>query len=94
MKAAELKPAHVGFAVADGVATITLDRPERKNPLTFDSYAELRDLFRGLVQVEDVKAVVITGAGGRGASLSDFADKIGANPASLVQVLLRASARW
>ena len=52
MKAAELKPAHVGFAVADGVATVTLDRPERKNPLTFDSYAELRDLFRELVQVE------------------------------------------
>jgi enoyl-CoA hydratase/carnithine racemase len=45
------------------VATITLDRPERKNPLTFDSYAELRDLFRGLVYAEDVKAIVVTGAG-------------------------------
>ena len=45
------------------VATITLDRPERKNPLTFDSYAELRDLFRGLVYANDVKAIVITGAG-------------------------------
>ena len=45
------------------VATITLDRPERKNPLTFESYAELRDLFRGLVYADDVKSVVITGAG-------------------------------
>jgi enoyl-CoA hydratase/carnithine racemase len=47
----------------DGVASITLDRPERKNPLTFDSYAELRDLFRAMATAPDVKAVVITGAG-------------------------------
>ncbi|SUV96130.1 enoyl-CoA hydratase [Bordetella trematum] len=46
------------------VATITLNRPERKNPLTFDSYAELRDLFRGLVYATDIKTVVVTGAGG------------------------------
>jgi len=46
----------------DGVATITLNRPERKNPLTFASYAELRDLFRGLVYAADVDAVVIAGA--------------------------------
>ena len=45
------------------VATITLDRPERKNPLTFDSYAELRDLFRDLGYANDVKAIVVTGAG-------------------------------
>jgi enoyl-CoA hydratase/carnithine racemase len=77
MKAAELRPTQVGFAVADGVATITLDRPERKNPLTFDSYAELRDLFRDLVQVEDVKAVVITGAGGNFCSGGDVHDIIG-----------------
>ena len=52
-------------ASADGrVATITLDRPERKNPLSFDSYAELRDLFRALVYASDVRAVVVTGAGG------------------------------
>ena len=51
-------------ASTDGrVATITLDRPEKKNPLTFDSYAELRDLFRGLAAAEDVRAVVLTGAG-------------------------------
>ncbi|RZA13136.1 MAG: enoyl-CoA hydratase, partial [Lysobacteraceae bacterium] len=42
------------FAAADGVATITLNRPERKNPLTFDSYAELRELFRAMAYAEDV----------------------------------------
>ena len=47
-----------------GVGTITLNRPERKNPLTFESYAELRDLFRSLVYATDVDAVVIRGAGG------------------------------
>src|SRR5262249_59508717 len=50
---------------ADGkIGTITLNRPERKNPLTFGSYAELRDLFRALVYATDIKAVVVTGAGG------------------------------
>ncbi len=63
---------------ADGkVATLTLDRPERKNPLTFDSYAELRDLFRGLVHASDVKAVVVTGAGGNFSSGGDVHDIIG-----------------
>ena len=57
---------------ADGrVATITLDRPEKKNPLTFDSYVELRDLFRGLAAAEDVRAVVLTGAGGNFCSGGD-----------------------
>ncbi|HTI48143.1 MAG TPA: enoyl-CoA hydratase family protein [Casimicrobiaceae bacterium] len=64
-------------ASADGkVATLTLDRPERKNPLTFDSYAELRDLFRALVDATDVKAVVITGAGGNFSSGGDVHDII------------------
>src|SRR3979490_3440636 len=49
--------------VQDGVAGITLDRPARKNPLTFDSYAELRDLFRAMALAGDVKAGVCTGAG-------------------------------
>jgi enoyl-CoA hydratase/carnithine racemase len=51
---------HFGWACgADGrVATITLDRPEKKNPLTFDSYAELRDLFRGLAHASNVRVVV------------------------------------
>lgn len=59
------------------VATITLNRPERKNPLTFDSYAELRDLFRSLVYATDVKAVVVTGAGANFCSGGDVHEIIG-----------------
>jgi enoyl-CoA hydratase/carnithine racemase len=77
MKAAEIKTVHVGWQVAGHVATITLDRPERKNPLTFASYAELRDLFRRLDAVEDVKAVVLTGAGGNFCSGGDVHEIIG-----------------
>ena len=65
-------------ASADGkIATITLDRPERKNPLTFESYAELRDLFRGLVYASDIKTVVIQGAGGNFCSGGDVHEIIG-----------------
>jgi len=65
-------------AEGDGkVATITLNRPERKNPLTFESYAELRDLFRGLVYATDVKAIVLTGAGGNFSSGGDVHEIIG-----------------
>ena len=53
------------------VATIRLNRPERKNPLTFESYAELRDLFRDLVYASDVRAVVLTGEGGNFCSGGD-----------------------
>lgn len=53
------------------VGVITLNRPERKNPLTFESYAELRDLFRALAYVEEVKAIVIEGAGGNFCSGGD-----------------------
>jgi len=69
---------HFRFAAsADGkVATVTLDRPEKKNPLTFASYAELRDLFRALVHASDVKAVVVTGAGGNFCSGGDVHDII------------------
>jgi enoyl-CoA hydratase/carnithine racemase len=77
MKAADIRTVHVGWQVAGGVATITLDRPERKNPLTFASYAELRDLFRGLDAVDDVKAVVLTGAGGNFCSGGDVHEIIG-----------------
>lgn len=59
------------------VATITLNRPERKNPLTFDSYAELRDLFRGLVYATDVTTVIITGAGNNFCSGGDVHEIIG-----------------
>ena len=66
-----MTPKHFGWAVADRVATIMLDRPEKKNPLTFDSYAELRDLFRALAHADDVRTVVIHGAGGNFCSGGD-----------------------
>jgi enoyl-CoA hydratase/carnithine racemase len=68
---------HFQFSVHEGVATLTLDRPERKNPLTFDSYAELRELFRALAHADDVKAVVLSGAGGNFCSGGDVHDIIG-----------------
>ncbi|HSE77881.1 MAG TPA: enoyl-CoA hydratase family protein [Alphaproteobacteria bacterium] len=71
------KPKHFGWSVAERVATITLDRAERKNPITFESYAELRDLFRDLNYVADVRAVVIAGAGGNFSSGGDVHDIIG-----------------
>lgn len=68
---------HFLYEAVDGVATITLNRPERKNPLTFDSYAELRDLFRALAYADDVKAVVLAGAGGNFCSGGDVHEIIG-----------------
>lgn len=68
---------HFLWEVEGQVATITLNRPDRKNPLTFDSYAELRDLFRELVYADDVDAVVIRGAGGNFCSGGDVHDIIG-----------------
>jgi enoyl-CoA hydratase/carnithine racemase len=59
------------------VALITLNRPERKNPLTFESYAELRDLFRALVYATDIKAIVLTGSGGNFCSGGDVHEIIG-----------------
>ncbi len=70
-------PAHFGWDYADGVATMTLNRPERKNPLTFESYAELRDTFRALGYAKDVKVVVIAGAGGNFSSGGDVHEIIG-----------------
>lgn len=61
----------------DGVAIVTLNRPEKKNPLTFDSYAELRDTFRALDNNRDVKAVVVTGAGENFCSGGDVHEIIG-----------------
>jgi enoyl-CoA hydratase/carnithine racemase len=77
MSATKFIATHFGWAFADGVATITLNRPERKNPLTFESYAELRDLFRALVGWRDVKAVVVSGAGGNFSSGGDVFEIIG-----------------
>jgi enoyl-CoA hydratase/carnithine racemase len=68
---------HFLFSVERGVATLTLNRPERKNPLTFDSYAELRDLFRALAYADDVQAIVIAGAGENFCSGGDVHDIIG-----------------
>lgn len=70
---AERSFTHFRFETSeDGrVATITLDRPSRKNPLTFESYAELRDLFRDLPYATDIRAVVLTGAGGNFCSGGD-----------------------
>jgi enoyl-CoA hydratase/carnithine racemase len=70
-------PKHFALSVSDGVATVMLNRPERKNPLTFDSYAELRDWFLGLQRATDVKAVVVTGAGGNFCSGGDVHEIIG-----------------
>ena len=76
-KAADYKATHFLWEVAGKVATITLNRPERKNPLTFESYAELRDLFRNLAHADDVKTVVIAGAGGNFCSGGDVHEIIG-----------------
>ena len=70
-------PQHFLWALDGKVATITLNRPERKNPLTFESYAELRDTFRNLTYSDDVKVVVITGAGGNFCSGGDVHEIIG-----------------
>ncbi|NML85247.1 enoyl-CoA hydratase family protein [Polaromonas sp.] len=68
---------HFAYAFDSGVATLTLNRPDRKNPLTFDSYAELRDLFRALNYATDVKVVMLTGAGGNFCSGGDVHEIIG-----------------
>jgi enoyl-CoA hydratase/carnithine racemase len=72
-----LEPSHFRWAFDAGVGTITLDRPERKNPLTFDSYAELRDLFRALASTPEVRVVVLAGAGGNFCSGGDVHEIIG-----------------
>ncbi|MGC1495755.1 MAG: enoyl-CoA hydratase family protein [Sulfitobacter sp.] len=68
---------HFKCEIADGIATVALDRPDRKNPLTFDSYAELRDWFRDLVYADDVKAVIFASNGGNFSSGGDVHDIIG-----------------
>ena len=68
---------HFAWSVDAGVAGITLSRPERKNPLTFDSYAELRDLFGALKHADDVHAIVLSGAGDNFCSGGDVHEIIG-----------------
>jgi enoyl-CoA hydratase/carnithine racemase len=70
-------PQHFRWDFDGAVATVTLNRPERKNPLTFESYAELRDTFRTLVYSPQVKAVVVAGAGGNFSSGGDVHEIIG-----------------
>src|SRR6476660_3353991 len=71
------KPKHFLWQVENRIARIRLDRPERKNPLTFDSYAELRDTFRRLAYADDVHAVVFLPNGGNFCSGGDVHDIIG-----------------
>ena len=74
---ADFAPRHFRYRCDDGVAVVSLDRPDRKNPLTFDSYAELRDCFRALVHADDVRAVVFASNGGNFCSGGDVHDIIG-----------------
>ncbi len=77
LKAAEFSPRHFRWEVADRVATVTIDRPEKKNPLTFESYDELGQTFRRLARVDDLGAVVVTGAEGNFCSGGDVNEIIG-----------------
>ena len=73
----EIKPRSFGWSIEGRVATITLDRPERKNPLSFESYAELTATFGTLRTASDIRAVVVTGAGGNFCSGGDVHEIIG-----------------
>jgi enoyl-CoA hydratase/carnithine racemase len=77
MNMRDLQPTHFRWRVDGSVAVISLARPERKNPLTFDSYAELRDTFRALAAADDIRAVVIASNGGNFSSGGDVHDIIG-----------------
>jgi enoyl-CoA hydratase/carnithine racemase len=77
IRGAELTPRHFQWRVDGKVATITLNRPERKNPLTFEAYAELRDTFRQLAFASDIKVIVLTGAAGNFSSGGDVHEIIG-----------------
>jgi enoyl-CoA hydratase/carnithine racemase len=74
---ADYNARHFSYSASQGVATICLNRPERKNPLTFESYAELRELFRAMVYARDVHAIVLTGAGENFCSGGDVHEIIG-----------------
>ncbi|QFU16498.1 enoyl-CoA hydratase family protein [Microvirga thermotolerans] len=73
----EYRPRHFLLSVQGPVATVTLNRPERKNPLTFESYRELTDFFHACARDEGIKAVVVTGAGGNFSSGGDVFEIIG-----------------
>jgi enoyl-CoA hydratase/carnithine racemase len=77
MSLAGYRAAHLRLEVADGIATLTLDRPERKNPLTFESYAELLHIFRLAAKDAAIGAIIVTGAGGNFCSGGDVHEIIG-----------------
>src|SRR5881396_3595010 len=85
--AAGLSLQHVGWSVQGAVGVVTLNRPERKNPLTFDSYAELRDLFRLLAHADDVRAVMVQGSGGNFCSAGDLVKAMRACPQPIVAAI-------
>ncbi len=85
----DLKPKHFLLHLENKVATITLNRPERKNPLTFESYAELRDTFHTFVSTAHVRVVIITGAGENFCSGGDVNEIIGPLTRMEVPELLR-----
>jgi len=74
---AALTPQHFGWRIEGRVGVVTLNRPERKNPLTFESYSELRDLFRALAHADDAHAIVLQGEGGNFCSGGDVHEIIG-----------------
>ena len=74
---ADYSSRHFLLAVVGGVATVTLNRPERKNPLTFESYRELTDFFRACAMDDEVKTIVVSGAGGNFSSGGDVFEIIG-----------------
>lgn len=73
----EFEPKHFEMKVKDQIAVIRLNRPDRKNPLTFESYAELRDTFRAMVYADDIDVVVFASNGGNFCSGGDVHDIIG-----------------
>jgi enoyl-CoA hydratase/carnithine racemase len=74
---ADYKSSHLFCEADEPVTAITLNRPERENSLPFDSYAELNDLFRWMSDAEDIKAVILTGAGENSCSGGDVHEIIG-----------------
>jgi enoyl-CoA hydratase/carnithine racemase len=89
MSSGAAEPRHFLWRTAGRVGLVTLNRPERKNPLTFDSYAELRDHFRALAKSSEIRAVVVSGAGGNFCSGGDVHEIIGPltrmSPAQLLE---------
>ena len=86
---ATFKPAHFQLDVSDKVATVTLNRPEKKNPLTFASYRELTDFFLAAQKEEAIAAIVVTGAGGNFSSGGDVFEIIGPLVAMETKELLK-----